>query len=84
MVAKHLATAGFGAHANAGVSPSASTAITLAPNCNRRRVIWTKEYFPFLIPEDIIYYICIVKHNLSLPSRDHFSLPDAAAFFAAC
>ena len=39
IVAKHLATAGFGAQANAGVSPSASTAITLAPNCNNRRVI---------------------------------------------
>lgn len=38
MVAKHRATAGFGAQANAGVSPSASTATTLAPDCNRRRV----------------------------------------------
>lgn len=42
IVAKQLATAGFGAHANAGVSPSASTAMTLAPNCNSRRVIWKK------------------------------------------
>lgn len=42
IVAKHRATAGFGAQANAGVSPSASTATTLAPNCNKRRVTFEK------------------------------------------
>lgn len=38
IVAKQRATAGFGAQAKAGVSPSASTATTLAPSCNKRRV----------------------------------------------
>lgn len=42
IVAKQRATAGLGAHASAGVRPSASIAITLAPNSSNFRVTYNR------------------------------------------